>query len=587
MVHILIVRPDNGQSSVSTFAWPLTNGPISATVANALARQGRRDWLIVAKGPLSGRELVGSAVATVTAPSAQGPGLAEAQVEGPLAHGLTRVGLDAIVIIGVANKPVGIICEGYGENVVTSMTDASSLASRDVFATDFALRSSPGDTVITTGALGMATHPAASVVTNRGFPTTQGGLGAVLGGLLVKHLVLRGTEEIPPATDTERRITRDYADAIAGNPLTSSEKNYPGFAMWMAGDLVGYQGSPGFSGRVSSGAEAFSADEVMVYARDDGAHSCPGCPQSCLKAFTYQANTPPDSGRAHQLGPSSGVLFANMSGADLVVSFNERAHDLGVEHMSAADSLRGHTVALETLDDDIRSGLARFPTGPEPSLRVKGMLVPPFDPRGNQGLGVGFALNPTGPRYDVLEHDIDFEAGQHWMGRDRLQEDFGVPPAGLPMATLGSARQATIAPLWRAWSGLDALGLCEFAAPPTRELTIDTMCEVAGELSGELFTRDDFTTLGQLRLAILRDTSMRLGSTAADDTLPDVFFDQAVVDGRLAGAVVDRGEFAAACDVVRGELGWGVDGGIADARLLAEVEKLANEVWQRMESVAT
>jgi hypothetical protein len=80
---------------------------------------------------------------------------------------------------------------------------------------------------------------------------------------------------------------------------------------------------------------------------------------------------------------------------------------------------------------------------------------------------------------------------------------------------------------------------------------------------------------------------MRLGSTPADDTLPDVFFDQAVVDGRLAGAVVDRGEFADACDVVRGELGWDVDGGIADARLLAEVGKLANEVWQRLESVAT
>ena len=587
MARILTVRLDRGHASVSDFPWPIINGPVSASAANALARFAGHDWLIIGKGPLSGRDLVGSAVATITAPNAQGPGIAEAQVEGPLAHGLTRLGVDAIVVMGAARAPVGITCEGAGDALTTTITSAENLVGHNVFATDDALRTSPLDTVITTGVLGMSEHPAASVVTNRGFPTTQGGVGAVFGRLRLHHLVLRGTATIPAASDVERRVTSDYEAAIAGNPLTASEKNYPGFAMWMAADLVGYQGSPGYSGRHSAGADAFSANDMMAYARDDGSHACPGCPQACLKAFTHQPSTPADSGRAHQLGVSSGALFADMTGADLLVAFNERCHDLGIEHMSAADALRRQTVTVETLDDDIREALTRFPLGPEPHLRVKGMVVPPFDPRGNQGLGVGFALNPTGPRYDVLEHDIDFDADQPWMGRENLGQDFGIPAGGLPMATLGQARHTAITKLWVAWSGLDALGLCEFAAPPTRELTIEAMCEVASEVSGSSFHKADYMRLGRLRLAILRDTGQRLGATAANDTLPEHFFTQPVVDGRLAGAVVDREEFAAACEVVRGALGWDDNGGVADAGLAAEVEKLSNEVWKRLESVAT
>lgn len=587
MVTVLTLRPDIAQATVTQWPWGIHDGPVHLSVARALAQAGSRDWLIIAKGPLSGRDVVASAVATITCPSAQGHGLAEAQVEGPLAHGLTTLGVDAIVISGRAAEATGITCEGFGETLTTSFDAAGAVASLEVGQKDNTLRTSQSDIVITTGTVGMAEHPAASVVINRGFPTTQGGCGAVLGRLRLSHLVFRGHGSIPPATELEHRVTASYDAAIAGNPLTASEKNYPGFAMWVAQDLVGYQASPEFSGQKSTGAAAFSAEAMMAFAKDDGAHACPGCPQGCLKSFTNDAKTPTDAGRSHQLGVSGAALLADISDADVLVAFNQMCHDLGVEHLSAADALRGTTVTSESLEADIRGALERYPLGPEPSLRVKGMVVPPFDPRGNQGLGVGFALNPTGPRYDVLEHDIDFEAGQHWMGRENLQEDFGVPPTGIPMGTLGPERHTAIIRLWLAWSGLDALGLCEFAAPPTRELTIEQICELAGEIGGAPFTKDDFVQVGQLRLALLRDTHRLLGGSVHDDTLPEVFFDTPVIDGRLAGAVIDRDEFEAACGVVRRELGWDDDGGIADADLRDRVEDVTSAVWKRMESVAT
>lgn len=43
------------------------------------------------------------------------------------------------------------------------------------------------------------------------------------------------------------------------------------------------------------------------------------------------------------------------------------------------------------------------------ALYCKGIEMPVFDPRGNQGLALAFAVHPLGPRYDAVEHDIDFD----------------------------------------------------------------------------------------------------------------------------------------------------------------------------------
>lgn len=580
MARVLTVSLDGTrQPGVREIPWSIHRGPIHLSLAHALVANATPHWVIVAKGLLSGRHLVGSATATITAPSPQGPGLAEAQVEGPLAHGLSRLGVDAMVITGQAPTPLGVACEGHGGGITVSVTDAGDLSAHSVSAKHSVLETSPSDVILTTGPLGMAGNPAASVVVNRGFPTTQGGLGAVFGHLGLDHLVLRGSGEAPSRTEVEAKITGAYEAAIPGNPLTASERNYPGFAMWMGDDLVGYAASPGFSGTLTAGARDFDSSAMMAFARDDGSSACPGCPQWCLKSFTVGDGEPVDSGRAHQLGISGAALMLDVTDPATLVAFNATCHDLGIEHLSAIDALRGQTMTRDTLSDQIVTAVSDHPLGPEPRLRVKGMVIPPFDPRGNQGLGVGYALNPTGPRYDVLEHDIDFIAGQHWMGRENLEGDFGIAPDGIPMATLDTSRHESLVKLWVAWSAMDALGLCEYAAPPTRELTIESMCEVVAEVTGEPFTREDYDKLGKYRLAILRDINNMLGVTSKHDTLPDHFFDSPVVDGDLAGAVISREEFDVAAEYVRSRLGWAHGGGLADGNRARAIADTSQTVW--------
>lgn len=583
MARVALARSDRSVASVVTIDWPARRGPIHLSIAHALVRQARHDFLLIAKGPLSGRSLVGSATATLTTVSVQSGGLIEAQVEGPLAHGLTRLGIDALAVVGASSSLQGLVLRGFGDHVSLSWESARVPADSAVWETDTAVRGEAADCVLTTGALGMDGHGAASVVVNNGFPTTQGGVGARLGALNLKYIVLGGSGEIPQPSPAESSATAAYEAALMANPLTRSEREYPGFAMWPAAELVGYAATRGFAGDSGPGIENFSGPSMMTYAADDGAHACPGCPQWCLKSFRSGADVPLDGGRAHQLGVSAFALHLDQSDPRTLVEFNQACHDLGVEHLAAVEALHRSEVALADIRGAILGSLQNYPDGFGGAMRVKGMAIPPFDPRGNQGLGLGMAMNPTGPRYDVLEHDIDFDADQPWMGRENLGRDFGIPSGGIPMATLDTRRHDATVKLWLAWSALDALGLCEYAAPPTRELTIEAICAVVSELEGGAFGGADYQRLGRLRLAVLRATNAALGLAPEADDLPSHFFDNAVVQGRLAGAVIDRTEFEAARAVVAKALGWSLEGGLVDRELEAEVSELADAAWSHLE----
>jgi aldehyde:ferredoxin oxidoreductase len=78
-------------------------------------------------------------------------------------------------------------------------------------------------------------------------------------------------------------------------------------------------------------------------------------------------------------------------------------------------------------------------------------------------LGLAYAVSPIGPRYDLVEHDLDFDPDEgmpsSFPGMRRL--GVAVPRARGVLDVDGTAR------LMRLWSGLDALAVCRFAATST------------------------------------------------------------------------------------------------------------------------
>lgn len=587
MAAAVVLDLSSGTHRRVKLQWAPEHGPLSIALARKFSADHPAPWVVIGRGLLAGLPVVGAQVATITGVSPISGVVVEAKVEGALAQWLRRAGLDAVVVTGRSTSPMMVELYDSSDGLELTVTDASDDLENGVFATDALLRREDKDVIITTGRWGMARHPAASLVTNCGFPTSQGGLGALWGALGLKALVLRSVAPGVAGTALHKDISDGYATRIDSNPLAASERDYPGFGLWPSEEALGYAGSAGFSGEPSPGLVAFDPGALMHYAVDSGAQACPGCPQSCLKSFLTDPQMPVDGGRVHQLGIAALASQSGETDPKTLVDFNSLCHDWGIEHLAAEESLRQLGPGEDPLETRLQMALDEYPLGSGLDERVKGMPVPPFEPRANQGLAVGYALNPTGPRYDVLEHDIDFDPDGVGKERSSVGQEWGVPIGGLPMATLDTRRHESIASLWLLWSGLDALGLCEYAAPPTRELRIEDVVELASEQLGRAVTREELEDWGRMRLGLLRDLNRRLGVSETDDWLPQRFFTEALPSGRLAGAVIDEAEFASALAYVRGEFQWSADGveHTLRQRLVESDRKLNEQLDEQREGI--
>ena len=81
----------------------------------------------------------------------------------------------------------------------------------------------------------------------------------------------------------------------------------------------------------------------------------------------------------------------------------------------------------------IGRGASRF------ALHVKGLEMVPFEPRSQTNLAMGFAISPTGPRYDICEHDWDFDTKVGWPHTLNLSRTLGILQR-IPMDYLGPER---------------------------------------------------------------------------------------------------------------------------------------------------
>ena len=128
------------------------------------------------------------------------------------------------------------------------------------------------------------------------------------------------------------------------------------------------------------------------------------------------------------------------------------------------------------------------------------------------------------------------------------------------MAALDGRKVRAFVTLSTLWSALDALNVCIFASAPTRILALDDVAHLVRTITGWQTDADEVMAWGARRLQLMRAYNVRERLTAADDTLPDRFFDDPVDAGRLAGTRIDRVAFR---DMVRAyydAMGWDAAG---------------------------
>jgi len=110
-----------------------------------------------------------------------------------------------------------------------------------------------------------------------------------------------------------------------------------------------------------------------------GIAPCPGCPTDCIKVYAGAG--------LHQ------EALAAIGGAD---PWSQRRR-----------------YEQERID----------PVSTNGTLTVNGVAIPPFDPRAQPNLGLAYAVAPIGPRYDIVEHDLDVDPVEG------LPESFGFTAA--------------------------------------------------------------------------------------------------------------------------------------------------------------
>jgi aldehyde:ferredoxin oxidoreductase len=550
--------------------------------------------LVLTSSVVAGHPFAGLARYTAAAKSPLTGGIGETRCEGPFGTALKGSGVDSLVFHGKAERPVMILVEGGR----VGFQPADDLWGRSVGETVDLLEAQFGPDIHTAviGPAGERLVRFASIVSERTYQAARMGMGAVMGVKRLKGIVLRGDHH-PPVADpgTCAEITDRYRTRMPDNALTRWQLDPPGFSAWV--HLHGLDAAlctRNYRDSIFEAADRYEAERFMRYYRHEG--TCPGCPNNCIKFFAPadERTYDPRAGGIHQ--EITGTLGPNLGLADLETIFraNVLCNELGLDPTSLGFTL---SMAMECLEEGVLSeqmvGMPlRFGDGEsvlsmiraiaqregfgdllaegvqraaaqigqgaqQCALHVKGLEMVCFEPRTQTNLALGYATAPIGPRYDICEHDWDYDTQVGWGHTLDSSRTVGILER-IPMDFLGEAKVRNFKALASLWSGADALDLCIFAIAPTRVLSLQDMAILLGAVTGWKPSAYEIMRLGERRLHLMRVYNLREGLTAADDVLPDRFFDEPIhMPGqRWDGVRLDRERFLTEVQTYYRMMGW-------------------------------
>ena len=485
------------------------------------------------------------------------------------------------------------------ENGEARLLPADAIWGRDTYAASRWLEEQHGG-VLQSAVIGQAGENLvryASIVTDYSIQAARMGVGAVMGSKNLKALALKGGS-LPPVADPEAlaALGRDFEQRMYRNTLSMWQKEPPGFSA--AADLsdveTAYIGTDNYRSNLRVETSNYMRSKYLPYYKKDLV--CPGCPNGCIKLID-PGLAEPESAGIHQevtgaLGPNlgngdleltlKGNVLCNLYGLDPVslgftISFAMECLDKGLipaEDTADCPFAFGRCENLLALIENIaeRRGIgdllaegskrAAERLGGEAghyALQVKGIELVSFEPRTQTNLALGYATAPIGPRYDICEHDWDYDVVTGWDHTLGFSRTLGILER-IPMQYAGRDKARNYKALNTIWSACDTLDLCIFASAPTRLLSLENISALIRAVTGWETSSYEFMRWGERRNHLMRVYNLREGLSAADDTLPERFFAEPIEYGRLAGAVLDRQTFGELISTYYEMMGWDKDG---------------------------
>ena len=492
--------------------------------------------LIFAAGILAGTNFPNSGRLSVGAKSPLTGGIKEANAGGNAAQKLAKLGAQAVVLEGCANKLTTLKIDNSG----VSFIEADPIKGLGNYQIIEDLKKEHGDKVaiISIGPAGEKKLKAASIsVTSPDFHirmAARGGLGAVMGSKNIKAVVIdnQGTKAVE-IKDKERFKTAvsKFTKGVLAYPMIEALKVFGTPVLVNMINGLGCMPTRNFSVGQFDGAQQISGEhiaELMAKRPNSVAdHKCmTGCLIGCSNVFTDEKGEVIVSGLEYE----SIVLTGSncmIDDIDIIARINRACNDIGVDTMDVGAAI---ALAMEAdilamgdgngalaLVNEIREGsenglmigngckVTGEKLGSKRIPQVKGQGLAAYDPRGLKGTGTTYATSAMG-----ADHTVG-----NAIPNPLSQYDPSSPEGQWQMSSFLQIYHAAI----------DSLGICLFASLPALDFA-DLQGHIVQGVSamfGETLDVDYIKQLGIATLKAERQFNTLAGFTKEDDRLPEFF----------------------------------------------------------------
>jgi len=541
--------------------------------------------LIFASGVVTGAAVGGSGRSAVGGKSPLTGGFGEADVGGWWGAELVMAGYDAIVITGQAEKPVYLwIKDGQVE-----IRPAGHLWGLLTARVQAEIHEELGDHRIRVAQIGPAGErlsPIAAVIHDINRAAARTGLGAVMGSKRLKAVAVRGTHKLEVA-DRQKllEIARWYAGSYKST--WAADLHDQGTAGGVFQHLVGGLPTRNFQEGTFDEWEQITGvrmRDTILKERD----TCFACPVQCKRIVEVQEGPyPVDPTYGGPEYETIGAFGSCCGVSDLaaIARSNQLCNAYGLDTISTGVTIawamecfeRGLLSTADTGGIELRFGSAEAlvqtvelmgqrqgfgrllsegayraakAIGHDTEqyvMHVKGQLIPLHEPRIKYGLGVGYAVSPTGADHMHNFHDVDYDSEE----KIAVLRPFGILEP-LPFNDLSPAKMRIMATEIPWQAGFNALGFCLFVAGTFDRMKIVEMVQA---ITGWDTSLHELVKAGERIYTMGRAFNTRQGLTPAEDRLPDRFF-VPFNQGPSAGNQIRREEFDQALTMFYQMMGW-------------------------------
>lgn len=504
--------------------------------------------LIFMTGPLTGTNVPTAGRFTLTSKSPLTGTVFDSNSGGIWGARLKKAGFDGLIVEGKADRPVYLQINETGVKI----NDAAGIWGLNVPDATRAITGQTGQgySVACIGPAGENLVRIACIMNDNTRALGRGGLGAVMGAKLLKGIAVKGSLKVPVA-DAEKLdfVLYETNKWLKANPITA--QGLPEYGTAVLVNLFNECGIfPAYNFRESCypAAESISGEAIAerLLVKKKG---CYGCPIKCARVTrtSKEQGEGPEYESLWALGPECGI-----GDLEVIAEANYLCNRLGLDTISTGVTIGcamemadnnladagvrfGNSEGLLALIEDIAfrrgiggdlaEGSGAFAAkygGEEFAMQVKGLELPAYDPRGVQGMGLGFATSNRG--------------GCHLRAYMVGPEVLGVPKMVDRFATQGKAGLAIFYQNINA--ATDALIICRFACLAVSE---EYFARLLAAVTGLNYQPQDLHMTGERIWNLERLYNLREGFSHTDDTLPGRLLNEPVKNGPSRGHVVRLG----------------------------------------------